>query len=225
MEPIIKNDVPPTEEKDKEGEERYRFTDEKNLKRVSINSAGQFWFIQALVALTMGLLFLSMAFFPPKGFDLSRQARLSCFLCFLIATLVTNFCFMLRAKARERRKHLIQIEELESELQDLKEKIIPDLLKEKTKSAEITEKNDFDRLCEESSPNYLPRVAVIPEILKRAEEIGYKPKDGKKFALVENRVLQDCALKTAVLETYKKQGRKEPAGTLLPAYAEFFKQN
>lgn len=99
------------------------------------------------------------------------------------------------------------------------------MTKEKTKSAEITEKNDFDRLCEESSPNYLPRVAVIPEILKRAEEIGYKPKDGKKFALVENRVLQDCALKTAVLETYKKQGRKEPAGTLLSAYAEIFKQN
>ena len=72
MEPIIKNDVPPTEEKDKEGEERYRFTDEKNLKRVSINSAGQFWFIQALVALTMGLLFRE---FPAVSYSRRQEAR------------------------------------------------------------------------------------------------------------------------------------------------------
>lgn len=224
MEPIIKNDVPPTEEKDKEGEERYRFTDEKNLKRASIRSAGIFWTAMFMCSLFMVELLLFLIFLPLPGFELSKQARIHCLYALEISILFAFFFFVLRNRARERRKFQIQIEELESELQDLKRRT-PDLLEENTKPTEIIEKSDFERLCEESSPDYLPRLAAIPEILKRAEEIGYKPKDGKKFALVENRVLQDCALRTAVLETYKKQGRKEPAGTLLSAYAEIFKTN
>ncbi len=225
MEPTIKNDVPPSEEKDKKGEEVYKITDRENLKKTSIAHAGTFWLVLALVSQTIGLFLLAMVFYPFPGYELSQQARTLSLVSFLITIQGSFFCYLLRSKAQERKKHLIKIEELESDLQYLKEILIPDLLREEPKPAKLTEKNGFNGLCNESSLDYLPRVAVIPEILKRAEEIGYKPKDGKKFALVENRVLQDCALRTAVLETYKKQGRKEPAGTLLSAYAEIFKTN
>ena len=42
MEPTIKNDVPPSEEKDKKGEEVYKITDREKLKKTYIAHTGTF---------------------------------------------------------------------------------------------------------------------------------------------------------------------------------------
>ena len=49
----------------------------------------------------------------------------------------------------------------------------------------------FNKYFAPNSSDYAPRLAILPEILKRVEAKGISVNDGKKFAFCESRELTD----------------------------------
>lgn len=75
-----------------------------------------------------------------------------------------------------------------------------------------------------NSENYAPRLAILPEILRRIENQGITINDGKKFALGEGRNLLDGELKAQAEIVYKETFKTEIPKTLLKAYADILKK-
>ena len=82
----------------------------------------------------------------------------------------------------------------------------------------------FNKYFAPNSSDYAPRLAILPEILKRVEAKGISINDGKKFAFCESRELTDGELKTQAEIVYREIFKTEIPKTLLKAYADILKK-
>ena len=82
----------------------------------------------------------------------------------------------------------------------------------------------FNKYFAPNSSDYAPRLAILPEILKRVEAKGISINDGKKFAFCESRELTDAELKTQAEIVYREIFKNEIPKTLLKAYADILKK-
>lgn len=106
-----------------------------------------------------------------------------------------------------------------------KSAIKEDEKKEKIKEIESTQTsavviNPLANYLDPNSADYAPRLAILPEILRRVEAAGVSINDGKKFALGEGRNLLDGELKAQAEKVFRETFKTEIPKTLLKAYAD-----
>lgn len=84
--------------------------------------------------------------------------------------------------------------------------------------------NPLDKYLDPNSPDYAPRLAILPEILRRVEAKEISINDGKKFARCDGRDLLDGELKTQAEIVYRETFKAEIPKILLKAYADILKK-
>lgn len=88
-----------------------------------------------------------------------------------------------------------------------------------------TNQNYLEKYLDPKSEWFAPRLAILPEILKRVEEMGITINDGKKFAYGEGRDLIAGELKTQAEQVFRETYKQEISKTLLKAYADILKKD
>ena len=84
----------------------------------------------------------------------------------------------------------------------------------------LAKENPLAKYLDPNSADYAPRLAILPEILRRVEAAGVSINDGKKFALGEGRNLLDGELKIQAENVFRETFKTEIPQILLKAYAD-----